>query len=161
MFKTAMLVLVTLALVAFAAANWAAFSTPTVLTLGVAQFTAPLGVLMLAVLGVVVLLFLASLAVWQARILGDSRRHAREIAALRTLADDAEASRLTALRTSLGEEVARLELRVTESQAQTRLQIQEGVDSLAAMIAEMDDRLHRDGDTTALDARTLPVRPPH
>jgi hypothetical protein len=77
MFKTAMLVLVTLALVAFAAANWAAFSTPTVLTLGVAQFTAPLGVLMLAVLGVVVLLFLASLAVWQARILGDSRRHAR------------------------------------------------------------------------------------
>jgi hypothetical protein len=29
------------------------------------------------------------------------------------------------------------------------------------MIAEMDDRLHRDGDTTALDALTLPVRSPH
>jgi len=176
MIRTALIALAVLALVAFAAGNWPAFTAPAALTLGFANFTAPLGVLMLAALGLVVLLFLAVVAVGHAHRLGDARRHARELAAARALADEAEASRLTALRTTLDQEVARLEQRIEVLHAETRVQVREGVDSLAAMIGEMDDRLMRvraarvadvpvvdDIDETASLAlqESHPVGPPH
>ena len=160
MFRTTVIALTILAIVAFAAANWPAFTAPTVLTLGIMQFTAPLGLLMLAALGVVVLVFLAALMLWQARILGDSRRQARELAALRAVAEETEASRLVALRGTLDQHVARLEQRIDGLQADTRLQIQEGVDSLAAMIGEMDDRLHK-GDGALPDGHVTPLPTPH
>jgi len=71
-------------------------------------------------------------AIWQSSLLMDYRRQSKELQAQRTLADDAEASRFTALSVLVREEIGtlRTELRDTEH-------------SIAATLAEMDDRMSR------------------
>jgi hypothetical protein len=149
MFRTALLVLVGLALAAFVAGNWAAFSASTVLTLGVIDVVAPLGLVMLFTLVAVTLVFLIVMAFWQARILGDSRRQTRELAAQRSLADSAEASRLTALRAAMADDIKRLETRLDASDAALRGELRDGFNSVAAMVGEMDDRLAADAPSDA------------
>jgi uncharacterized integral membrane protein len=115
-----LLLLLTVALVAvFVAVNWAAFTTPTSLSLIFGSVEAPLGLVMLAVTGAVALVFLAYAFYLQGSVLRESRRMARELEAQRTLADAAEASRFTELRGH----------------------IDQAVNGLAAQIAELDDRL--------------------
>ena len=119
------LVVVPLVVIAiFAMLNWTAFTAPVTLTLGWGSFRAPLGLLMLMLLAAVTLFFLVYMALWQARMLAETRQHARELAAQRALADQAEASRFTELRKD----------------------IEQSANSLAAMIGEIDDRLRRGGD---------------
>jgi hypothetical protein len=142
MFRAATIAFLLLVIVAFTAANWAVFNAPTLLTLGFMDFTAPLGVLMLFALAMVTLVFLASMALWQARILADTRRHTRELAQHRALADEAEASRFTALRALLQQETQRLELRLDAAEAAVRGEIHDGVNSIAALVGEMDDHLN-------------------
>jgi uncharacterized integral membrane protein len=118
--------LIVLALVAvFAALNWSAFMAPTTLSLGIAQVQAPLGLIMLALMAILTALFLTYLVYVQTTVLLESRRHAKELQAQRVLADQAEASRFTELRTYL-------ESRLTELE-----------NSLSAQVAEMRDRLDR------------------
>jgi uncharacterized integral membrane protein len=93
----------------FAALNWPQFNTEFSLWLGFTTVVAPLGVVMLALLGLVVMLLLIE----QGAALGESRRYAREIDAQRRLADKAEASRFTELRGYLAEELARSEQRTS------------------------------------------------
>ncbi len=70
--------LLLVALAAFAAANWGAFTAPTELTLGVVRVHWPLGLLMLG-LCALLLLGLGGLALWvHARSLMDLRRQLRE-----------------------------------------------------------------------------------
>jgi hypothetical protein len=136
MLKLILVVVLALAGAAFVAANWAAFTVPTLLTLGVVDFAAPLGLLMLFVLIAVTLALLTMMALWQGRILAESRRHSRELAAQRALAEQEEASRLTAVRTAL-------ERRLDALETALRGEIGDGVNSLAAMVAELDDRVQR------------------
>ena len=141
-----MLVVVTiLLLAAFAALNWSAFAAPTRLSLLFVSFDAPLGLLMLGVLTLVVLAFAAYMALWQAKVLTDSRLHARELEHQRVLADQAEASRFTELRSLVHTEIEGLGVRLTQMQEGMRTDIRENTNSLAASIGEMDDRLRRDG----------------
>jgi hypothetical protein len=141
MMRTGLLVLLCLAFVAFVAGNWGAFTTSTVLTLGVVDFTAPLGLLMLIALTLVAVGFLSVMALWQGRVLSDSRRHARELAEHRSIAENAEASRLTALRAQIAADLTRLEARIDAAEGGLRNDLHEGINSLAAMVGEMDDRL--------------------
>jgi uncharacterized integral membrane protein len=118
--------LIVLALVAvFAVLNWSAFMAPTTLSLGIAQVQAPLGLIMLALIAILTALFLTYLVYVQTTVLLESRRHAKELQAQRVLADQAEASRFTELRTYL-------ESRLTELE-----------NSLSAQVGEMRDRLDR------------------
>jgi uncharacterized integral membrane protein len=118
--------LIVLALVAvFAVLNWSAFMAPTTLSLGIAQVQAPLGLIMLALMAILTALFLTYLVYVQTTVLLESRRHAKELQAQRVLADQAEASRFTELRTYL-------ESRLTELE-----------NSLSAQVGEMRDRLER------------------
>jgi uncharacterized membrane protein len=123
--RTVVLLIVLAAVVAFAALNWSAFMAPTTLSLGVAQVQAPLGLIMLALTVILTALFLTYLVYVQTTVLLESRRHAKELQAQRVLADQAEASRFTELRTYL-------ESRLTELE-----------NSLSAQVGEMRDRLDR------------------
>lgn len=127
----------------FAAINWSVFVAPTTLSLGVSSFEAPLGLVMLALLGVVVLAFAAYMAVWQSSMLLETRRFAKELQAQRTLADQAEASRFTELRGFVQAEMERLHARLQQMQDELRHEIDASGNSLAAHIGEVDDRLQR------------------
>ena len=144
--RTFILILLIALLAAFTALNWAAFVTPTSLSVGVASFEAPLGVVMLAIVVGMALLFAGYMAFWQARLLVEARGHAKELQAQRMLADQAEASRFTELRTALAGATGQLEARFDATCDALRTEIKEGTNSLAAMIGEIDDRAKRGGE---------------
>jgi uncharacterized integral membrane protein len=123
--RTVVLLMVLVAVAIFAALNWGAFMAPTTLSLGVARVQAPLGLIMLGLVAVLTALFLLYVVYLQTTVLLETRRHAKELQAQRELADQAEASRFTELRTYL----------------ETRLGEMEN--SLSADIGELRDRLDR------------------
>jgi uncharacterized integral membrane protein len=98
--RTLVVLLLLIALGVFVAANWAAFTTPTTLSLIVATVEAPLGFVMLGLTAAVAAVFLAYAFYVQASALRESRRVAHAIEQQRELADRAEASRFTELRDS-------------------------------------------------------------
>jgi uncharacterized integral membrane protein len=123
--RTVGLVLLLALLAVFVIVNWSAFTTPTSLSLLVGTVEAPLGLLMLMVTALLGVVFLAYLVWLQTSVLLESRRLARELAAQRQLADQAESSRFTELRTH----------------------IDQSINGLAAQIGELDDRLAGRGGT--------------
>ena len=98
---------------------------------------------MLGIVTALVVLFVAYMAYWQGTVLMDTRRHTKELQAQRTLADEAEASRFTELRSLLHAELDRLASRVEQTQAGLRTEIRDSANSLSAMIGEIDDRTSR------------------
>lgn len=149
------LLLVLALVVVFAGANWSAISANTPVSLLVTTVQAPLGLIMIGITIVVTVMFLAFLVYLQTSILLDSRRHSRELQAQRELADKAEASRFTELRSYLDVELRRLSERSAELRADVasridgarqdlRTTIEQSENGLAAMIGELDDRLHPD-----------------
>ena len=106
--RTVLLLLVLGAIAAFSALNWSTFTTPTPLSLGLAEVQAPLGVIMLGVVVFLTAFFLVFVVYVQASALFDSRRHAQELQLNRELADKAEASRFTELRNFLESELEKL-----------------------------------------------------
>lgn len=143
-------VVVLIALIAgFAAQNWSTFITPQPLILLFTVVEAPLGLVMLALLGVVVLAFAVYMAIWQGRILLETRRYSKDLQAQRALADQAEASRFTELRSFLQGELQRLDQRLTQTQealrADMRTELRDSGNTTAAYLAEMDGRLQGRG----------------
>lgn len=141
--RTLLVLLVITLIAAFTVLNWPVFIAPTTLSVGLTSFEAPLGLTLLGVLIALTLIFAIYMAVWQASILRDTRRHTKEMQAQRALADQAEASRFTELRNQLHTEIERLAEQVAKSQASLRTEIRDSSNSLAAMVAELDDRLKR------------------
>ncbi len=130
--------------------NWPTLNAPVPLWLGVTTIAAPLGTLMLVLFGIVVVLMLVE----QSIALGENRRYGRDLEAQRKLADQAEASRFTELRTYLANELARAEQRAADVQTALmtradqlehalRAALDQQGNSLAATIAELDDRIKR------------------
>ncbi|MBU1052935.1 MAG: LapA family protein [Proteobacteria bacterium] len=153
-----LLLLVALAVIAaFAALNWTTFTTPTTLSLGFTAVQAPLGLVMLGALSFLTVLFLVFMIYLQTSVLFESRRHARELQANRELADQAETSRFTELRTFMETEIAKQTALNEESNAAMQAKIdqlnqdlitaiEQSGNTLAAYIGEMDDRLERGDD---------------
>jgi uncharacterized integral membrane protein len=123
--RTVVLLIVFAAVLLFAALNWSAFLAPTTVSLGVAQVQAPLGLIMLGLIAVLAALFLAYVVYLQSTVLLEARRHAKELQAQRELADQAEISRFTELRSYLDTRLSELE------------------NSLSAQLGEMRERLDR------------------
>jgi hypothetical protein len=147
-----LVVLVVLA--AFAALNWTVLAAPAPLNILVARIDAPPGLVMLAVTAALTLLYLALALGLETATLLETRRATRELLAQRRLADDAEASRFTALRSYLEGELAQLKARpdeanrgvierVTQAEQTLRREIQEAANTVAAYIGEVEDRLTR------------------
>lgn len=148
-----LLLLVFIAL--FTVMNWSAIMTPTSLSLLVTRVQAPLGLIMLMLLGFVTAAFLAFVAYLQSTVLLDTRRHTKELQSQRQLADQAEASRFTELRSFISQEL----LRVSQESATTRAEVvaqlqrmddklratlEEHNNVLAAQLGELEDRMERD-----------------
>jgi hypothetical protein len=141
-----LIVLLMIALVAvFTVLNWGVFVTPTALSLGFMSVDAPLGLVMLALLALLVLAFAIYMALWQSTVLAETRAHTKELQAQRELADQAEASRFTELRTALQAEFAKLGERLGKAQDALRQEMRDSSNSLAATIGEIEDRLQRQG----------------
>ena len=120
----------------FALINWGAFSALTSLSLGFTTVQAPLGLLMLGLVVFLCVLFTVWVISLQAGSLMDSRRQTKELQAQRDLADKAEASRFTELRTALMARLDRL-------QDESRLALDQNGNSVAAHIGQLEDRLER------------------
>lgn len=143
--RTFIALLVIVLIAAFVILNWVAFTTPTTLTLGFTSFEAPVGLLMLGLLAAVALGFAVYMALWQGTILMDTRRHTKEMQEQRQLADQAEASRFTELRTAMQTEFGTLGDRLGKAQDTLRQEMRDNSNSLAATIGEIEDRLSRQG----------------
>lgn len=129
----ALLVLLATALVVlFAALNWSTLDATVPVHLGPATVQAAPGVIVLAFALGFALALLAYVAWHRTAQLIEARRHAQELRELRTLADDAEASRLRELRAELTQEFASL-----------RGTLEESANGLAASIGQLDDKLER------------------
>lgn len=138
----------------FVALNWPAFLTETALSLGVVQVRAPLGLVMLALSGAISGLFLVFIVLQQASVIVETRRWEKELRSQRELADQAEASRFSALRDFLSEELGRLRAeratqtaallaRIDEAELRSRDRIDEAARSVAAHLGEIEDKLDR------------------
>jgi len=121
----------------FALINWPAFSTLTPLSLGFTTVQAPLGLIMLGFIAFLCVLFTVWVISLQASSLMESRRQTRELQAQRDLADKAEASRFTELRTELMARLDRL-------QSDSRNAVEQNTNAVAAQLGQLEDRLERD-----------------
>jgi uncharacterized integral membrane protein len=154
--RTLLIVLVLGVVVVFALLNWSVFTAPTILSVGFTTFDAPLGLILLGAIGALTLLFLIYLVYLQATALMESRQYSRELKNQRELADRAEESRFTELRSSLETELGRIANQMADSNIamNTRLDglahdlrsaIEQSTNSLSAYIGEIEDRLERTG----------------
>lgn len=150
--RTMLIVLVFAALALFTAANWHAFTTPTTLSVIFATVEAPLGLVLLGMVVLLAALFLIYMVYLQSSVLFETRRHTRELHAQRELAEHAEISRICELRSfletqlqTLGKQTeqskAELSARLDQLEREVRQSLEQCQNSLAASIAEIDDRL--------------------
>jgi len=126
--RTIVLLIILAVVALFAALNWSAFLAPTTLSLGFTQVQAPLGLLMLALLAAVTAVFLGYLVYLQTTALLESRRHAKELQAQRELADQAEASRFTELRSFIDSRLNEVENSLGAQLGEMRGRMQDRLD---------------------------------
>ena len=152
--RTVFLIVGIVLVAAFAALNVDEFTRASVLSLGFTTVQVPLGMVMLLLLVIAVVVFLLTTMYIQSTNLIETRKYARELNAQRTLADKAEASRFTELRSYL--EVQALGAQQRETATSTALgerfaaqqkallaRIEQSDNSLAAYMGQLEDRLER------------------
>jgi uncharacterized integral membrane protein len=154
--RTLLIVLALGALALFTTVNWSAFTTPTTLSVIFASIEAPLGLVLLGIVVLLAALFLIYVVYLQSSVLFETRRHARELHSQRELAENAEISRLHDLRSFLESQLqtlgkqseqskAELSVRMNQLESELRQSIEQCQNSLAASMAEIDDRLQQHG----------------
>lgn len=151
---TGALLVVVLLIAALAALNWSALVAPTLMSLGFMQTSAPFGLIMLGLTVLLGVLLVAYVVYLQSSVLLETRRHNREMQTQRDLADKAEASRFTELRSFLeAQATARTAhdaerhnavlARVAQFETASRQRADQTENSLAAHIGQLEDRLER------------------
>jgi len=149
-----LLLIIIVALVVFAAVNWPAIIAPVPLSLLFTNADAPLGLILLAVTGLLALLFLGFVVYMQSSTLMIRRKLNKEVEEQRKLANEAEASRFTELRTYLENELQALKSQNTEvhQQVETKLvaietsmqsKMEETGSTLSAYVGELEDWLEK------------------
>jgi len=154
--RTAVLLIVLAGVGLFAALNWSAFTAPTPLSLGLARVEGPLGLILLAAIAGLTLLYALLLAWIEGAALLEARRTGRELLVQRQLAESAESSRFEELRRLLESEIEALHTapgaaarevvtRVEGAETALRADIERAGNTLAAYIGELEERLHPSG----------------
>lgn len=141
--RSGFLFIIVLLIAALAALNWGTLATPAVISLGLTQVTAPLGLLMLGLTVALAVFFLIYVLYLQSSVLFETRRHTRELAAQRDLADKAEASRFTELRSFLEAQEQKRSARYAELHNAVLARVDQSDHTLAAHIGQLEDRLDR------------------
>lgn len=121
--------------------NVEVFATPVRLNLLFTSVVTPLGLVPLTLLVLVLGALGVYVGAWQGTFAGEFRRQSRELAAQRTLAEQAEGSRFTELGKLLQSELARSNERIEAALAGLRQELRDSENSLAATLAEFDDRV--------------------
>lgn len=161
--RTIFLLLIVLAIALLAALNWTTLAAPSFISLGITSFEAPLGLVMLALTALLGVFFIAYVLSLQGSVLMETRRHAKEMAAQRDLADKAEASRFTELRTFLegqhlnGQQALLARLDSMESHLAAR--VQESDNTTAAYVGQLEDQLRGQRPPLAPVAHPASVEP--
>jgi uncharacterized integral membrane protein len=138
----------------FTLANWGALSAPTTLSFVVFSLQAPLGLVLLGMTVVFLALFAAYVLFLRTTMLMDARHYARQLEAQQQLAEKAEASRLSELRSQLDQQFAQLREATEKSRTDLgarfegmetalRTAIEESSSGLSAYLGEVDDKLDR------------------
>ena len=137
-------------LAVFTLANWSVLTATTTLSFIVFDVEGPLGVILLGAMLVLVALFVLYALTLRTHMLMESRRYHQELQAQRKLAETAEASRLAELRTQVEREFAQLRSAIGDLDGQmdrheqsVKQSLDEAANGLAALVAEMDDKIDR------------------
>jgi DNA anti-recombination protein RmuC len=120
--------------------NW---GTLIPISFGFARVTAPLGLVLLALLLLLAAVFFGLLLTLQLRLAAAHRRHSAELRSHRELADNAEASRYTELRQYLQQQLDALSEAQRLAEQRLHAEIQTTSNTLSACIGEIDERLER------------------
>lgn len=154
--RSGLVIIVAVVIGVLAALNWGQLAQPVAISLGVTGVTAPLGLVMLGLTVVLAVLLLAYVIYIQGATLLQTRRHHKELQAQRNLADNAEASRLTELRSYLDTQEQMRQQRLTALQTQLLARIEQletalnaraeqSDNSICAHLGELEDRFERSG----------------
>jgi hypothetical protein len=139
------LLLVAAVVAGILALNWHVFGVTAHFNMLFGALDATIGALIILLMGIITVALAIAFIIWQQLHLVDYRRQAKTLHAQRALADDAEASRFTELSVLFREEMAKQDSRFEASFAALRTEFHEAVNSLAATLGELDDRLQRRG----------------
>lgn len=138
-----------LAIAALAALNWPALAAPSLVSLGIVVFEAPLGLIMLGLTGLLGIFFIVYVLSLQGSVLMETRRHTKEMQVQRELADKAEASRFTELRAFLDAQHqqahATVLARLDELEAHLAARATESDNSTAAYVGQLEHQLRTRG----------------
>ncbi len=138
----------------FVMANWGVLTAPTALSFIVFSIDGPLGIVLLGMLLGLALLFVIYVVSLRTSMYVGSRQHAQELRAHRDLAERAENSRLTELRSHIDREFGKMHEEIrnlgngTAARADATEQavlksLAESTNTLSAYVAEVDDKLNR------------------
>jgi uncharacterized protein YlxW (UPF0749 family) len=119
------------------------FAAPASFYFLIGTISVPVGLVMLGLIALVTLGYAIYLGIWQSKLLMDYRRQSKELQSQRSLADDAEASRFTALSALLREEMSKQDARLDAAFTALRNELKDTEHSIAATLGEMDDRQRR------------------
>lgn len=143
--RSIVLLLTVLVIAALSALNWPALATPSLVSLGVVSFEAPLGLLMLTLTALLGVFFLAYVLSLQGSVLMETRRHTKEMQSQRELADKAEASRFTELRSFLEvqhqQSHSAVLARLDSLEARLAARAEESDNTTAAYVGQLEQQL--------------------
>lgn len=150
MLFSVVILVILLVVAVFSLANWSVLSAPATLSFIVFDIEGPLGVILLGAMFVLVGLFVLYALTLRTKMLMEARRCNEELEAQRKIAEIAEASRLSELRAQIEREFAHVRATVGEIRGQMEQNVQsmrqsldEAANGLAALVAEMDDKIDR------------------
>jgi biopolymer transport protein ExbB/TolQ len=154
--RTIALIVFVLLVAAFVALNIDEFTRVSVLSLGFTSVSVPLGMVMLLLLAIATAVFSGLTVYIQSMNLIETRQYARQLSAQRDLADKAEASRFTELRSFLEAQAAAeqrreaaadtvLSERFAEQNRLVMTRLEQTDNALAAYMGQLEDRLERRG----------------
>lgn len=169
--RTILLVVAILLVAGFAALNWNEIVRPAPLLFGPVVADAPLGLILLSVLGLTLVLFLVSTAAMRTQSLIDYRHHQKTLEAQRDLADKAEASRFIELRQHLDQHLKDMRERdaiaaseFDKAMLQSRRELQAQMETvnrtLAARLNELEHRLESRFERAGLGRGPASMVPP-
>jgi uncharacterized integral membrane protein len=144
-YRMIIIVLVLLLLAVFVWQNWAAFNTPGDIKVLNQTTQAPLGLVMLGILGILTLLYLVLYSSMRTASLIEFRRYSKEAEASRKLADEAETSRFGTLQAYLDVELKNVHAAIDAAVGALREEIDTRHNIVIANLGQIDDRLERAG----------------
>jgi len=147
--RIALLVLVVVVIGALGFFNFPYLAQNVPMSLGVTEVEGPLGLIMLALTTVLAVVFIVYVIGMQGTWLLEARAHTKEMTAQRELAEKAEASRLTELRTAMEnlhqEQERRLLERMDALESHLQARAQESDNSTAAYVGQLEQQLRTAG----------------